>query len=155
LLLNLSYGSRESADRLESALREAVQTGVLEFSDQFRDVRDFALTAAEAEQVIRVEWLKRGLPALRGDDTWVKDLLVRDAGLAPWPDDQPAFTCDAIWMHGVPGTSTAVFGPGLLGRNKAHASGEFADLHELEAFARDIARLLLCFTRNEIWSEER
>ncbi len=152
LLLNLSYGSTESARRLEGVLKQAVRTGVREFRERFRDVRDLTLTAAEAEQVIRVEWLKRGLPALSGDDTWVKELMVGEAGLPPWPDE-PAFTCDAIWMHGVPDTSTAVFGPGLLGPNKAHASGEFAELDELEAFARDIARVLHCFTRNEIWSQ--
>jgi acetylornithine deacetylase/succinyl-diaminopimelate desuccinylase-like protein len=152
LLLNLSYGSTESARHLEDVLHRAVQTGVVAFREIFRDVRDFTLTAAEAEQVIRVEWLKRGLPALSGDDAWIRDLMMRDAGLPPWPDE-PAFTCDAIWMHGVPDTSTAVFGPGLLGPNKAHASGEFADVAELEAFARDIARVLLSFTRNEIWSQ--
>ena len=153
LLLNLSYGSQEAGRRLEGTLREAVRSGVAEFSERFRDARDFEITAAEAALVTRLEWLKRGLPALTGGDRWVDDLLVRQAGLARWPDDVPAFTCDAIWMHGVPGTSTAVFGPGSLGHNNAHAAGEFADLAELELFARDIARLLHCFARNEIWNE--
>ncbi|MEO5876182.1 MAG: M20/M25/M40 family metallo-hydrolase [Streptosporangiaceae bacterium] len=154
LLLNLSYGSMESAERLEGTMRDAVAEGLVSFTDVFRDARDFTLTAAEAGHVVRLEWLKRGLPALSGDDVWLKDLLVRDAGFEAWPDEEAAFTCDAIWMHGVADTSTAVFGPGLLGANNAHAVGEFADLDELDMFARDVARLLSCFTRNEIWNEE-
>ena len=156
LLLNLSYGSVASAHRMERALVTALDTGLAEFSERFAGAPGLALTAAEAAEITRLEWHKRGLPALSPGQARPEDLavdeLVQDAGLARWPADEPAFTCDAIWMSGVPQTSTVVFGPGSLGANHAHAAGEFADLTELEAFSHAVARLLLSFTHNTIWS---
>jgi acetylornithine deacetylase/succinyl-diaminopimelate desuccinylase-like protein len=154
LLLNLSYGSTKSALRMERALHGALADGLAQFSGIFTGSGDFARTAGEAAEITRLEWLKRGLPALGGGDAAL-DLLIDKAGLPTWGAQEPAFTCDAIWMNGVPGTSTMIFGPGSLGPNHAHAPGEFADLGDLEAFARGVARLLLCFTRHEIWSDDR
>jgi acetylornithine deacetylase/succinyl-diaminopimelate desuccinylase-like protein len=48
-------------------------------------------------------------------------------------------------MDGVPDAYTAVFGPGDLDANHAHAPGEFARLAELEDFASGIARILVGF----------
>jgi acetylornithine deacetylase/succinyl-diaminopimelate desuccinylase-like protein len=148
LLVNLSYTSPAAGRRLESAFAAALREGLAEFASRFASTREFALTAAQAASVTRLEWLKQGLPTLANTDPWCEALL-EGAGLARWPVDEPAFTCDAIWMDGLPGTFTAVFGPGDLAANHAHAAGEFADLAELERFAADVARLLVSFSRSQ------
>jgi hypothetical protein len=148
LLVNLSYASPETGRRLESAFAAALQDGLADFARRFASTREFALTAAQAVSVTRLEWLKRGLPTLANTDPWCEALLA-GAGLARWPADEPTFTCDAIWMNGVPGTFTAVFGPGDLATNHAHACGEFAELAELERFATDIAHILVLFARKQ------
>ncbi|KDN86649.1 peptidase M20 [Kitasatospora cheerisanensis KCTC 2395] len=63
------------------------------------------------------------------------------------PDEEPAFTCDAIWAADLPDAFTVVLGPGDLGANRAHAEGEFAELAQLEGFASAVARLLVAFAR--------
>jgi acetylornithine deacetylase/succinyl-diaminopimelate desuccinylase-like protein len=147
LLLNLSYGSAESGRALEAAAHREVEAGLARFAELFRGNRALARTAEEAAAVTRLEWLKRGLPALASADPWAERLLTRDAGLTTWPAAEPAFTCDAIWMDGVPGTFTAVYGPGDLGANNAHAENEFADAAELDRFATGIRRILTAFAR--------
>jgi acetylornithine deacetylase/succinyl-diaminopimelate desuccinylase-like protein len=161
LLLNFSYSSPAAGRRIEAVLERAVCDAVSAFTARFATVPDFARTAADAASILRVRWLKRGLPALEpvpspagnseqalvSQARWADELLDR-AGIARWPDDAPAFTCDAIWMAGVPDTFTAVYGPGRLDANRAHADGEFAELAELEAFAAGIARLLVCYARD-------
>jgi acetylornithine deacetylase/succinyl-diaminopimelate desuccinylase-like protein len=149
LLLNVAYESPESGARLESAVHAAVAEGLAVFATRFGATREFARTAADAARVTTVDWHKRGLPTLTGCDQWCDDLLGREAGVARWPDDEPSFSCDAIWMHGRPGTSTVVFGPGLLDRNHAHARGEHADLADLEGFAAAVARILVGFATTQ------
>ncbi|MEV8425443.1 M20/M25/M40 family metallo-hydrolase [Streptomyces niveus] len=150
LLINLSYGSKDTGRKLEAALDDVLRTGVERFRERFADSPTFATTARDAARVTHLDWLKRGLPALYADDAWVRELLLDRAGLAPWPAELPAFTCDAIWLAGVPDTSTVVFGPGDLGANQAHAEGEFADLADLDRYARHIGRLLISFARNRL-----
>ncbi|MFE3248187.1 M20/M25/M40 family metallo-hydrolase [Streptomyces sp. NPDC059209] len=150
LLINLSYGSQDTGRKLEAALDDVLRTGVERFRERFADSPTFATTARDAARVTHLDWLKRGLPALYADDAWVGELLLDRAGLAPWPAELPAFTCDAIWLAGVPDTSTVVFGPGDLGANQAHAEGEFADLADLDRYARHIERLLISFARNRL-----
>ncbi|MGW3659754.1 M20/M25/M40 family metallo-hydrolase [Streptomyces sp. NPDC005151] len=150
LLLNLSYGSRKSGEALEHALAEAVRTGLEEFRSRFAGMPLLAGTARDAARIVRLEWLKRGLPALGTPDTWAEELLLHRSGLTPWPAGQPAFTCDAIWLADVPGTSTVVFGPGELGANHAHAHGEFADLTDLDHYASALVRLLTSFARHRL-----
>lgn len=145
LLLNLSYEHPAAAREAERVLERAVRDGVEEFRRRFAGLRDFARTAADAASITTVRWLKRGLPALGGQPDWGAELFER-AGIPGWPAAAPAFTCDAIWMHGLPGTYTAVYGPGRLDANHAHADGEFADLADLEAYAAGIARLLAAHT---------
>jgi acetylornithine deacetylase/succinyl-diaminopimelate desuccinylase-like protein len=149
LLVNLSYASPDTGRRLESALAAALHHGLADFAQRFASTREFALTAAQAGSVTRLEWLKRGLPTLANTDSWCEALLA-EAGLGRWPADEPTFTCDAIWMNGVPGTFTAGFGPGDLATNHAHARGEFAELAELERFATDIAQILVLFARSQV-----
>jgi acetylornithine deacetylase/succinyl-diaminopimelate desuccinylase-like protein len=145
LLLNLSYASAPAADVLERALREALDDGLDAFAKAFGGTALFARTAADARAITRLEWRKRGLPVLDDRDPWGHALL-RGAGIAPWPPDEPAFTCDAIWMSGLADACTVVLGPGDLSANNAHARGEFARLGELTGFADAVTRLLVAFT---------
>lgn len=146
LLLNLSYGRAETGHRLADVLESEVDAALREFSLRYRGHRDLARTAADARSITAVEWHKRGLPALEStSDEWEARLL--GAGLTRWPDDEPAFTCDALWMAGVPGAYTAVLGPGQLDRNHAHAEGEFAEETELAEFAAAVSTILARFAR--------
>jgi acetylornithine deacetylase/succinyl-diaminopimelate desuccinylase-like protein len=142
LLVNLSYPTPASGRRLEQLLTDAVRTGVERFRETFGGTRELRRTAVDAAGIVSVRWHKRGLPALDAHDPWTEDLLTT-AGVAPWPAGEPAFTCDAIWLHDTPGT--VVLGPGCLAGNNAHAEGEFADLTELDAFADTVARVLTEF----------
>jgi acetylornithine deacetylase/succinyl-diaminopimelate desuccinylase-like protein len=145
LLLNLSYADAAEGRVLESAVEGALRDGLRAFHARFADNPVLALTAADAAGITRLHWDKRGLPALPGGDRWLDALLGERLGMPAWPADEPAFTCDAIWLAGVPDTSTVVLGPGSLDTNRAHAEGEYADIGELDAFAEQIARLLLGF----------
>lgn len=147
LLINLSYSSAAAAAALETAVAQALRDGIIDFTARFAALREFARTATDAAKVTRLEWHKRGLPTLSGSDAWAEALLRDGAGLARWPDAEPAFTCDAIWMSGVPGAFTVVLGPGVLGANNAHAQGEYAELGELDAFAAAVARLVVSFAQ--------
>jgi acetylornithine deacetylase/succinyl-diaminopimelate desuccinylase-like protein len=147
LLLNLAYASQDAADRLAGACERALADGLREFTARFGDVAPFALTAADAAAVTRLEWLKRGLPTLAAQDPWAERLLAR-AGVSRCPADQPAFTSDAIWFADLPDTYTTVLGPGTLAGNNAHAAGEYADLADLERFARTVADLIVTFARS-------
>jgi acetylornithine deacetylase/succinyl-diaminopimelate desuccinylase-like protein len=149
LLVNLPYARAADGARAERALEDAVRSGVELFARRFAPLEEYALTAADAAAITRVEWLKRGLPALVSADPEMEAVLT-GADLARWPDDEPAFTCDAIWMDGLPGAYTAVFGPGDLAANQAHAPGEFATVSELDEFAAGICRILLGFTAHRM-----
>ncbi|WHT22855.1 M20/M25/M40 family metallo-hydrolase [Crossiella sp. CA-258035] len=144
LLLNLSYAETASATRLAQEVTSAVHEGLIAFRRRFAGSRQFARTAADAAAITSLDWHKRGLPALTGADPWAENLLT-GLGIPRWPEDRPAFTCDAIWLAGVPDTATVVLGPGTLDGNNAHATGEFADLADLEAFAATVCGLLLAF----------
>ncbi|GAA3167893.1 MULTISPECIES: M20/M25/M40 family metallo-hydrolase [Streptomyces] len=145
LLLNLSYGTRATARAAEAALHTAVREGIAAFRASAAAEPTLARTARDAAALTTVRWHKRGLPALDSRATWADELLTEDAGLTRWPDGEPAFTCDAIWMADLPDTCTAVLGPGDLGANRAHAAGEFADLADLDRYAEEIARVLTAF----------
>ncbi|MBE1532820.1 M20/M25/M40 family metallo-hydrolase [Actinomadura algeriensis] len=145
LSLNLAYSSMDAGRRMEREVEAALLGGLDAFADRFGDTMLFARTAADAHAITRLEWEKRGLPVLDDRHTWGHALL-RDAGIPAWPPDEPAFTCDAIWMSQIPGACTVVLGPGDLAANNAHADGEFADAEELAAFADAVTRLLIAFT---------
>ncbi|MCT2585543.1 M20/M25/M40 family metallo-hydrolase [Actinophytocola gossypii] len=144
LLFNLSYPTRDAGRRLERRVTEAVWSGVAEFRRRFAGTRELRRTAEDAARVVSLRWAKRGLPALDCRDTWATALLD-DAGVAPWPAGEPAFTCDAIWLAGVPDAATVVLGPGCLADNNAHAGGEFAELTQLDTFAGTVTRVLTEF----------
>lgn len=146
LLLNLAYTSPATAHRLEQRLQDALDEGLKEFTSAFAGTDLFGRTAADAHAITRLEWRKRGLPVLDDRDAWGRTLLRDRAGIPPWPPDEPAFTCDAIWMSEVPGACTVVLGPGDLAANNAHADAEFADAADLAGFASAVSRLLIAFT---------
>lgn len=146
LLLNMSYASAVAGAELETNLTQALRDGVDAFTAQFGSLREFARTAADAAEVTRLEWHKRGMPILAGSDEWGEALLAA-AGIPRWPASEPAFTCDAIWMNEVPGAFTVVLGPGSLGANRAHARGEYAEPAQLDAFAAAVARIAVRFAR--------
>jgi len=147
LLLNLSYGSPGTGDRLAAAVHREVDAGLAAFAGRYAASPLLARTAADAAAITAVRWLKRGLPALAPADPAAADRLAAAAGLDRWPAGEPAFSCDAIWAAGLPGATTVVLGPGDLAGNHAHAAGEFAELAELERFAADVARLLAAAAR--------
>ncbi|GHA89064.1 M20/M25/M40 family metallo-hydrolase [Streptomyces termitum] len=144
LLLNLPYADAASGAAAERALTRAFAAGLREFTARFAGLPAFARTAADAARITRLVWEKRGLPALGSQPAWGDALLAR-AGIGRRPDGEPAFTCDALWLDGVPDTFTTVFGPGSLDANHAHAAGEFVDRADLEAFAERVAALLTAF----------
>jgi acetylornithine deacetylase/succinyl-diaminopimelate desuccinylase-like protein len=144
LLLNLSYASSAAGARLAGLVADALDEGLRDFGKRFLGTREFHRTAADATAITSLRWLKRGLPSLRGEDPWADGLLAA-AGVHRWPDDEPAFTCDAIWMDGVPGACTVVLGPGSLEHNNAHADGEYVPVADLEEFARAVRAILVAF----------
>lgn len=148
LLLNLPYADAAAGPGIERAVDTALRDGLAEFAERFADIRAFARTAADATAITELEWHKRGLPALSNTDPWGEALLDR-SGLRRWPDDQPAFTCDAIWCAGLPDAYTVVLGPGSLSDNRAHAAGEFAELSELDEFAAAVTNLLRHFAEDQ------
>ncbi|NDZ81089.1 M20 family metallopeptidase [Streptomyces sp. SID10853] len=149
LLLNISYGSPAAGRAGEAAVEQALREALTDFTSRTSGLPDLARTAADAAAITSLHWRKRGLPALesRGRTPWAETLLEQHAALPRWPDDEPSFTCDAIWLNGIPDTYTAVFGPGELDANRAHADGEYADLDQLDRYADEIARVAVGFTR--------
>lgn len=147
LLVNLGYQTEAAGRRLTRALDRAVTEGLARFGERFAGVPELARTAADATAVTTVDWIKRDLPVLTDGGPGVP-VLMAAADIPRWPDHEPAFTCDAIWMSGVPGAATVVLGPGDLAANNAHADGEFVALADLAAFAEQVSRLLRTFADN-------
>ncbi|WP_432134834.1 MULTISPECIES: M20/M25/M40 family metallo-hydrolase [unclassified Streptomyces] len=145
LLLNIAYPTTEQAELLAASLEVLIEEARTEFAqlhahDPFnrRTVRDW-------RRVVRLDWLKQGLPTLRNRDPEAELVLseagfVRHDGLA----DGSAFTCDAIWAPG-PGRYVAACGPGRLDANGAHTPGEFVDLDDLDAYAQRVKDLVHAF----------
>lgn len=146
LLVNLSYADTAAGARVERAVGGAVRAGIAAFTREFAGSREFGRTADAAARITRLRWAKRGLPCLSGAPEWV-DRLLAGAGVEPWPAAEPAFTCDAIWLDGVPDSGTVILGPGSPAANHAHGPGEFADLAELDAFACAVAAVVARFAR--------
>ena len=145
LMVNVAYPSADAARALEEELEEAVRAGCASFAERFGGVRVARRAADAAERICRVEWVKRGIPALAGRDPELEPRLAA-AGIERLPDSRAAerLTCDAVWGALVPGY-TIVFGPGRVGENGAHAADEHVRRDDLESYARAAARLVLAF----------
>lgn len=136
--LSLTYESAGEGVELAARVERLFREGLGEFGTKFGG------SAFAAAEVTELDWPKRGLPCLDGGDRWAENLLTAHAGLAAYAPEEPALTCDAIWMDGVPGAFTAVLGPGAP---VGHSAGEHATLTDLETFAAAVSRILLAFGR--------
>ncbi|WP_306317856.1 MULTISPECIES: M20/M25/M40 family metallo-hydrolase [unclassified Streptomyces] len=145
LLLNIAYPATEQAELLAASLEVLLEEARTEFGhlhahDPFsrRTVRDW-------RRIVRLDWLKRGLPTLSNRDPDA-ELLLTDAGFSRHDAlaDGSAFTCDAIWAP-APGRYVAVCGPGRLDTNGAHTPGEHVHLDDLNDYARRIKNLVHIF----------
>lgn len=138
LLVNLAYRSASAGGHAEAALEEYVRGALKEFSSVFSGSPSLAKTARDCSDITSVVWLKRGLPALNSTDEWAQRCIFPAEEFRWAEDSDEGFTCDAIWMHGVPDSYTVVFGPGDLDLNNAHADGEFVELEDLDRYADQI-----------------
>jgi len=148
LWFNFAYSDLETAQTIESRVREAFDEAIADFERQFSSSSLFSRSAANASHITRLTWTKRRLPTLQNRDPEMERLLNK-AGLTRCPPDRAdaAFTCDAIWAQGE-GRYAIVFGPGELTANRAHAEGEFIAVAELESYATAIATLVREFAAN-------
>ncbi|GIJ11815.1 M20/M25/M40 family metallo-hydrolase [Micromonospora andamanensis] len=145
LLLNIAYRDQASAETLGHELERAVDEARDVFAKAHLGNPFTARLVDDWDRVVRLDWLKRGLPVLDNRDPEMEDLLAaagfpRHDGLA----DGSAFTCDAIWAGG-PGRYVAVCGPGRLDDNGAHTAAEWVRVGDLATYARQIRDLVVRF----------
>jgi acetylornithine deacetylase/succinyl-diaminopimelate desuccinylase-like protein len=145
LRLNIAYYDRKAAELLAAAVERLVSAASTEFARVFDGNPLARRLVADWERVVRLDWLKRGLPPLANRDPAMEALLAgcgltRHDGVA----DGTAATCDAIWADGLDGYAAAC-GPGRLDANGAHTPGEFVELDELDRYATRIRDLVLRF----------
>ena len=149
LRCNLAYYDARTARRLERAVERVADSARAELVSRYAGNPVAARLAADWEHVVRLRWLKRGLPPLANRDPAMEALLAgvglaRHDGVA----DGTAFTCDAIWAGG-PDRYVAVCGPGSLDRNGAHTPYEFVELDELDRYATHIRDLVFAFADHQ------
>lgn len=145
LRCNIAYFDEHAATVLADAVPGIVADAGAELARRFAANPVAARLAADWSGVVRLRWLKRGLPPLANRDPAMEAVLA-EAGL-PRHDgiaDGSAFTCDAIWAA-APGRYVAVCGPGRLDRNGAHTPDEHVDLDELDRYATHVRDLVLRF----------
>ncbi|WP_199809473.1 M20/M25/M40 family metallo-hydrolase [Streptomyces sp. NRRL S-920] len=145
LLLNIAYYDNAAAQELGLAVEETALAAGEELRRRFPDNPVVRRLAADWNSVVRLDWLKRGLPPLSNRDPVMEGVLAA-AGL-PRHDgvaDGTAFTCDAIWAAG-PGRYVVASGPGTLDGNGAHTPDEHVDLKDLERYATRCRDLVLRF----------
>jgi acetylornithine deacetylase/succinyl-diaminopimelate desuccinylase-like protein len=145
LRCNIAYFDSHAAQVLAEAVPEVVAATGAELATRFAGNPVAARLASDWSRVVRLTWLKRGLPTLANRDPELEAVLAaaglpRHDGIA----DGSAFTCDAIWAGG-PGRYVAVCGPGRLDRNGAHTPNEHVDLDDLDRYATHIRDLVLRF----------
>ena len=146
LLINLPYACAADGDAEPCARsKKAAPTGWRCFARRFAPLTGVRPAPPPTPHAItRLEWLKRGLPALRRQRRG-EEAVLASAGPGPLAGDEPAFTCDAIWMAGVPDAFTVVFGPGDLAANQRPRPRRVRDRAELDGVRRgglpDAARL--------------
>lgn len=136
-LLNIAYDSSSAGAELEIVVETLFARALEAAATEYASIPGLERTAREAHRVMRLEWVKRGLPVLSNQPA-DGDRVLQRLGL---PEFAGCFTCDAIWMSGKPGY-TVVYGPGSLAKNNAHAPGEFADRHDLARYAQGISALV-------------
>lgn len=145
LRCNIAYFDAHAASVLADAVPVVVAEAGAELASRFAGGPVAARLAADWSRVVRLRWLKRGLPPLGNRDPELEAVLAaaglpRHDGIA----DGSAFTCDAIWAAG-PDRYVAVCGPGRLDRNGAHTPDEHVDLDDLDRYATHVRDLVLGF----------
>jgi acetylornithine deacetylase/succinyl-diaminopimelate desuccinylase-like protein len=145
LRCNLAYYDAEAASQLERAVERVAVAAGAELAERFAGNPVAARLVADWPGVMRLSWLKRGLPPLANRDPVMEAVLAR-AGLHRHDGvaDGTAFTCDAIWAGG-PGRYVVVCGPGRLDGNGAHTPHELVELDELEEYATRVRDLVFAF----------
>lgn len=142
LLVNFAYAEAETAAVIEALVDEELRAATQAFTRRYADSPIAARTAERIEDVLRVRWVKRGLPTLANRDAFVEGLLTEAGFDRHGPDSAlRPFTCDAIWFAEA-GAHAVIAGPGDLGANNAHADGEHVHVDELDRFARQVSVLL-------------
>jgi acetylornithine deacetylase len=142
LLLNMAYFDAAAGQALAAELETLFANAGQAFADAHRGSSITRRLVEDWAEVVRLDWLKRDLPALSNRDTEMEAMLA-DVGL-PRHDgiaDGSAFTCDAIWTADSPGY-TAICGPGHLDANGAHTPDEFVELADLDGYATKIRDLV-------------
>lgn len=150
LLVNFAYPTLAVARQIERLTRETFGAAVGRFRDDFAQSPMFARTAQSAARICRMEWLKRGLPVLDNRDAALESMLA-GIDIDRHGDDAEAsrFTCDAMWLQS-DDCYTIVFGPADLGDNKAHATGEYVNVGDLQSFAAAVSRIVQAFATRSI-----
>lgn len=145
LRLNLAYYDDRAAEVLAAEVERVVADARDDLVTLFRDNPVTRRLLTDWDDIVRLDWLKRGIPALANRDAAMEELLTvagfsRHDAVA----DGSAFTCDAVWASG-PGRYVAVCGPGDLATNRAHTPDEHVSLAELARYAEQIRELVLSF----------
>jgi acetylornithine deacetylase/succinyl-diaminopimelate desuccinylase-like protein len=145
LLLNFAYPSVEVALELEALVETSFAEAVERFRRDYAQYAIAAAAAAAARSICSLTWIKRRLPVLSNRDRGMEAML-RGVGIPRHEVDSTSlpFSCDAMWMT-APRSFTIVYGPGHLGRNKTHATGEFIEIADLDAYAHQLSNLILAF----------
>ena len=145
LKLNIAYHDRAVASVLALEVERAVADAGAEAAELFGDNPVTRRLLADWDEVVRLDWLKRGLPPLANRDGAMEAVLAgaglhRHDGVA----DGTSFTCDAIWAAGR-GRYAVACGPGLLDRDGAHTPTEHVRLDDLDEYADRVRALVHAF----------
>ncbi|MFF3260953.1 M20/M25/M40 family metallo-hydrolase [Streptomyces sp. NPDC002932] len=145
LLLNIAYPTTEQAELLAASLEVLIEEARTEFAHLHAHDPFSRRTVKDWRRIVRLDWLKQGLPTLNNRDAEA-ELVLNEAGFHRHDGlaDGSAFTCDAIWAPG-PGRYVVACGPGQLDANGAHTDDEFVHLDDLDTYARRIKELVHAF----------
>ncbi|MGW0672325.1 M20/M25/M40 family metallo-hydrolase [Streptomyces sp. NPDC002746] len=145
LLLNIAYPATEQAELLAASLEVLIEEARTEFAHLHAHDPFSRRTVKDWRRIVRLDWLKQGLPTLNNRDAEA-ELVLNEAGFHRHDGlaDGSAFTCDAIWAPG-PGRYVVACGPGQLDANGAHTDDEFVHLDDLDTYARRIKELVHAF----------
>jgi acetylornithine deacetylase len=141
LLLNVAYRTLPAAEALRTELTALMSYAGEEFARRFAGVPEARRLIEDWPDVVRLDWLKYGIPPLDNRDAALEPILTR-SGLPR--ADSGDITCDAVWA-GAPDRYVVVCGPGTVDGNGAHTDDEWVHLDELETYAgriRDLVRNL-------------
>lgn len=153
LLINIAYLSLSDADALVAAVAGTVERSAGVARRRYAGTRSLTRLLEDWPAVVRLDWLKRGLPPLDNRNEAMEAVLA-SAGL-PRRDAVAAglaFTCDAIWAGGH-GRYVAACGPGSLDGCRAHTTDEHVDRNELDRYATAVRDLILSFAAHVRRSE--